>query len=66
MYELKRMELKYVVEVKNIAVAKRHRESLGQTTTIYLCVRCKNLKGPEGTTVLSHLIRFGFVKVYTV
>jgi hypothetical protein len=67
MYELKRMELEYVVEVKKfIAIAKNHQESLGQTTTSTRVVTARDTKGHEDATLLSHLIRFGFFKDYTV
>jgi hypothetical protein len=35
-------------------------------TTICLYTHCKNTKGHEDTVILSHLIKFGFVKDYTV
>jgi hypothetical protein len=56
----KRMEPQYLVHVmKFIAVAKAHRQSLDQTTTICLCSHCKNMKAHANSDVQSHLIRFG-------
>jgi hypothetical protein len=58
MYELNRMKLGYVVEVKNfLAIAKKHRESLGRTTTTCPCAHCKNTKGHEDTIVEGLLCR---------
>ena len=67
MYRLKRMELKYVVEVKTfLVIVKKHQKGLSQMTTIYLYAHCKNTKSHEDAVMLSHLIKFGFVKDYTV
>jgi hypothetical protein len=67
MYQIKRMELQYLVHVKKfVATAKAHRLSLGQTTTICPCPKCKNMKAHADSEVKSHLIRFGFVNDYTV
>jgi hypothetical protein len=67
MYRMKRMEPQYLVHVRKfIAVAKAHRQSLDQMTTICLCSHCKNMKAHIDSDVQSHLIRFGFVKDYTV
>jgi hypothetical protein len=35
-------------------------------TTICLYAHCKNTKGHEEVVMLSHLIKFGFVKDYTI
>jgi hypothetical protein len=67
MYRMKRMEPQYLVHVRKfIAVAKAHRQSLDRTTTICPCSHCKNMKAHADNDVQSHLIRFGFVKDYTV
>jgi hypothetical protein len=68
MYQINRVsDPWYLAEVRKfIAAAKTHRERLKRTTTICLCSDCKNMKAYEDSTVQSHLIRFGFVKDYTV
>jgi hypothetical protein len=54
-------------EVKKfIATTKKHRESLNRMTTICPCSYYKNMKVHRGSVVQSHLIRFGFIKDYTV
>jgi hypothetical protein len=56
-----------VVHIRRfIAVAKAHRQSLDRTTTTCPCSHCKNIKAHADSDVQSHLIRFGFVKDYTV
>jgi hypothetical protein len=58
---------RYLVQVRKfVATAKTHRESLNQTTTICPCSHCKNLKAHEDGVVQPHLVRFGFIKDYTV
>jgi hypothetical protein len=65
MYQIKRMELWYLVHVRKfVAVAKAHHLSLGRTTTIYPCSKCTKMKAHADNEVKSHLIRFGFVKDY--
>ena len=49
-----------------IAAAKRHRLSLKRELTICPCKSCKNLLAHGDDTVKSHLIRYGFIKDYTV
>jgi hypothetical protein len=67
MYRMKRMEPQYLVHVqKSVAAVKAHRERLDRTTTICPCSHCKNMKAHKDSEVQSHLIRFGFVKDYTV
>ena len=51
---------------KFVVAAKRHRLSLKQELTICPCKSCKNLLAHGDDTVKSHLIRYGFVKDYTV
>ena len=51
---------------KFIAVAKKHRTSLGREGTICPCNRCKNNLVYEDSVVKSHLIRYGFVDNYTI
>ena len=51
---------------KFVAAAKNHRESLGWERTICPCNRCHNKLAQEDSVVQSHLIRYGFVKDYTV
>jgi hypothetical protein len=65
MYELKRMELEFVLDVKRfVAIVKKQQESLSKMTTICSCAHYKNTKGHGDAIVLSHLIRFGLVKDY--
>jgi hypothetical protein len=67
MYQIKRMEPQYLVHVRKfVAAVKAHRLSLGRTTTICPCSKCKNMKAHAASEVKYHLIRFGFVKDYTV
>jgi len=67
MYRMKRMEPQYLVHVRKFVVAaKAHRESLNRMTTICSCSHCKNMRAHIDNEVQSHLIRFGFVKDYTV
>jgi hypothetical protein len=68
MYQLDRVnDLWYLAEVRKfVAAARTHHESLKRTKTICLCSHCKNLKSQADGTVQSYLIRYGFVKDYTV
>ena len=67
MYRMSRLEPQYLVHVRKfIAATKSHRESLNRTTTMCLCSHCKNMRAHADNEVQSHLIRFGFVKDYTV
>jgi len=67
MYQMKRMEPQYLVHVRKfIVAAKAHRESLNWTTTICPCFHYMNMRAHVDSEVQSHLIRFGFVKDYTV
>ena len=51
---------------KFIAAAKKHRESLGWERTICPSNWCHNKLVQEDSVVQSHLIRYGFLKDYTV
>ena len=51
---------------KFIAAAKKHRESLGWERTICPSNRCHNKLVQEDSVVQSHLIRYGFVRDYTI
>ena len=67
MYRMKRMEPQYLVHVRKfVAAAKTHCQSLNRTTTIYPCSHCMNMRAQADSEVQSHLIRFGFIKDYTV
>ena len=67
MYRMKRMEPQYLVHVRKfVAAAKAHRECLNRTTTICPCSHCMNMRAHINSEVQSHLIRFGFIKDYTV
>ena len=67
MYQMKRMEPQYLVHVRKfVAAVKAHHESLNWTTTICPCSHCMNMRAPIDSKVQSHLIRFGFIKDYTV
>jgi hypothetical protein len=67
MHQIKRMKPQYLVHVKKfVAVTKAHCLSLGWTTTICPCSKCKNMKANADSEVKSHLIRFGFVSDYMV
>ena len=67
MYKTSRLHPAFLDHVtKFIAAAKRHRLSLKQELTICPCKSCKNLLAHGDDTVKSHLIRYGFVKDYTV
>jgi hypothetical protein len=67
MYQMKRMEPQYLVHVwKFVAAAKAHCERLDRATTICPCSHCKNMKAHKDNEVQSHLIRYGFIKDYTV
>ena len=69
MYKLSRVgnDLSLLHHVRNfVAAAKKHRVSLGREGTICPCNSCKNNLLQEDNVVLSHLIRYGFVKNYIV
>ena len=67
MYRMKRMEPQYLVHVRKfIVAAKAHRQSLNRMTTICSCSHCMNMRAPIDSKVQSHLIRFGFIKDYTI
>ena len=51
---------------KFVAVAKKHRTSLGREGTICPCNRCQNNLPHEDSVVKSYLICYGFVDNYTV
>jgi hypothetical protein len=67
MYKTLRMDLAFMEHVtKFIVVAKRHRLSLKKEVIICPCKSCKNLYAHKDDTVKSHLVRYSFVKDYTV
>ena len=69
MYKLQRVgnDMSFLHHMRNfIAAAKKHRVSLGREGTICPCNSCKNNLLQEDNVVLSHLIRYGFVKNYIV
>ena len=67
MYKTSRLYPTFLDHVtKFIAAAKRHRLSLKRELTICPCKSCKNLLAHGDDTVKSHLIRYGFIKDYTV
>ena len=67
MYMTSRLDPAFLDHVtKFIAAAKRHRLSLKRELTICSCKSCKNLLAHGDDTVKSYLIRYGFVKDYTV
>jgi len=67
MYKTSRLDQAYLDHVtKFIAAAKRHRLSLKWEHTICSCKSCKNLLLHEDYVVKSHLVRYGFIKDYTV
>ena len=67
MYKTSRLEPAYLDQVtKFIAVAKRHRLSLKQEHTICPCKTYNNLIAHGDDMVKSHLVRYGFVKDYTI
>ena len=49
-----------------VAAAKKYRVSLGWERTIYPCNSCKNKLLHKDNVVQSHLIRYGFIKNYTI
>jgi len=64
---MSRLDPAYIEHVtKFIFTAKSHRLSLKRELTICLCKSCKNLYAHGDNTVKSHLVRYGFVKDYTV
>ena len=67
MYKTSRLDQAYLDHViKFVAAAKRHRLSLKREHTICPCKSYKNLLAHEDNVVKSHLVRYGFVKDYTV
>ena len=67
MYKTSRLDQAYLDHVTMfIAAAKRHRLSLKWEHTICSCKSCKNLLLHEDYVVKSHLVRYGFIKDYTV
>jgi hypothetical protein len=68
MYKTLRLDPSFLdhVRKKFLAAAKKHRVSLGRERMICPCNSCKNLLAQEDNVVQSHLIRYGFVKDYTV
>lgn len=69
MYKLPRVsnDMAFLHHVRKfVAAAKKHRVSLGREGTICPCNSCKNNLLQEDNVVLSHLIRYGFVKNYIV
>ena len=69
MYRVPRIDdtMSFVNNVqKFIDTAKKHRLSLGRELTYCPCSRCENKLLLEDNGVKSHLIRYGFVKDYTI
>ena len=67
MYKTLMLEQAYLDHVtKFITAAKRHHLSPKREHMICLCKSCKNLLAYGDDTVKSHLVRYGFVKDYTV
>jgi len=69
MYKLPRVsnDMAFLHHVRKfVAAAKKHCVSLGREGTICPCNSCKNNLLQEDNVVLSHLIRYGFVKNYIV
>ena len=67
MYKMSRLDPAYIEHLtKFISTTKSHRLSLKRELTIYPCKSCKNLYAHGDDTVKYHLVRYGFVKDYTV
>ena len=67
MYKTSRLDQAYLDHMtKFIAAAKRHRLSLKWEHTIGPCKSYKNLLLHENNMVKSHLVRYSFVKDYTI
>ena len=67
MYKTSRLDQAYLDHVtKSIAAAKRHHLSLKREHTICPCKSYKNLLLHEDNVVKSHLVRYGFIKDYTI
>ena len=67
MYQTLRLNLSYLVHVKKfVAAGKKHRLSLKRSRINCPGNCCQNKLAQEDDVVQSHLVRFGFVKDYTV
>jgi hypothetical protein len=67
MYRTSRLDPSYLVHVRKfVATVKKHHLSLKQPCIICPCNRCQNKLAQEDDMVQSHLVRYGFVKDYTV
>ena len=67
MYKTSRLDPLYLEHAtKFIVTTKRHRLNLKREHTICPCKSCKNLLLHEDNVVKSHLVRYGFVKDYTI
>ena len=67
MYKTSRVDQAYLDHVTNFIIAvKRHRLSLKWEHTKCPCKSGKNLLLHEDNMVKSHLVRYGFIKDYTV
>ena len=68
MYRTLRLDPSYYAQVKKfVAAVNKHRLGLKRPRiVICLCNRCQNKLAQEDDVVQSHLVRFGFVKDYTV
>jgi hypothetical protein len=67
MYKTSRVDPTFLEHVtKFIAIAQRHRLSLKKEVTICSCKSCKNLYAHGDGTVKFHLVRYGFIKDYTI
>jgi hypothetical protein len=69
MYKAPRLgtDLSFLGHVRNfVAAAKKHRLSLGQELMFCPCNSCKNKLAQQDNVVQSHLVRYGFIKDYTI
>ena len=67
MYRTSRLDPAYLVQVKKfVPAAEKHRLSLKRSCIICPCNHSQNKLAKEDDVVQSHLVRFGFVKDYTV
>jgi hypothetical protein len=67
MYKTSRLDPSYLDHVTRfVATAKRHRLRLKREHTICPCNSCKNNFAHEDYVAKSHLIRYDFVRDYTV
>jgi hypothetical protein len=60
------MDMEWMYKTPRFATAKKHRLSLGQEPMLCPCNSCKNKLAQQDNMVQSHLVRYGFIKDYTV